>query len=181
MADPSRFERMTLVHINSAYLLARSIVRSPEDAEDVVQEAYLQAFKAFDRFVGEDTRPWLLKIVRNASLKRLQHRRRTSNVVSLADAFAGHQDGASPEGDIPSEEPSAETRLIARADQELVARALGALSAPFREVLVLRELEEMSYLEIAEIVGVPTGTVMSRLARARAELKKVLTRMGTGG
>ena len=181
MADRSRFERMAVVHMDSAYRLAQSIVRRSADAEDVVQEAYLRAYQAFDRFVGEDMRPWLLTIVRNAALQRLSHRRRSANVISFDEAFPRRDDKRPIEVDIPSEEPSAELQLIARADQEMVARALGEVSTAFREVLVLRELEGLSYREIAEIIGTPTGTVMSRLSRARIEFKRVLTRMMADG
>jgi RNA polymerase sigma-70 factor (ECF subfamily) len=181
MTDRSRFERMALIHMNSAYLLAHSIVRSRADAEDVVQEAYLRAYQAFDRFVGDDARPWLLTIVRNAALQRLAHCRRAANVVPFDEAFARRTDGDPAGADIPADDPNAEMLLIARADQDMVALALNQLTTAFREVLVLREIEGMSYLEIAEVIGTPPGTVMSRLARARAELKKVLARMMADG
>jgi RNA polymerase sigma-70 factor (ECF subfamily) len=182
MTDRVRFERLAIVHLNSAWRLANSIVRNATDAEDVVQEAYLRAFQAFERFSGEDIRPWLLTIVRNAALQRLATRRRSLNLVSLDEAFTRRDGGAAIEDRLAAIEPTAEMQLIAKADQAMVSAALAELSTSFREILVLREFEGCSYSEIAKIIGTPTGTVMSRLARARGELKRVLIRMiGNGG
>ena len=158
---PRQFERLALPHLDAAYNLARWLTRNDSDAEDVVQDAYLRAYKYFASFRGENFRAWLLAVVRRAAYDWM-HRNRPSEVVSNADmdleAVAGEADD------------SPETALLRRADEKMVNEMIAALPAPFREVVVLRELQELSYKEIAEIAGVPVGTVMSRLARARALL-----------
>jgi RNA polymerase sigma-70 factor (ECF subfamily) len=181
MTDRARFERLTITHMDSAWRLANSIVRSSTDAEDVVQEAYLRAFQAFDRFSGEDVRPWLLTIVRNAALQRLATMRRSLNVVSFEDPYVRRDGGAAIECLAAENEPTPEMQLIAKADRAMVSAALAELSTSFREILILREFEGCSYSEIAKIIGAPPGTVMSRLARARGELKRVLIRMIENG
>jgi RNA polymerase sigma-70 factor (ECF subfamily) len=161
--------------MEAAFNLAFWLVRSRADAEDIVQEAYLRAFRAFDGFRGGDMRPWLLAIVRNTAYRWLSNRRRSGTVISLEEAFAegsGHS-----ADDIASDEPTAEERLIGAAERDYVLRALAELPPAFREVLVLREIEGFAYREIAEVTGVPVGTVMSRLSRGRGELRKVLTRL----
>src|SRR5262249_10167677 len=147
------------------------------DAEDVVQEAYLRALRSFEGFRGEDMRPWLLAIVRNAAYRWLNHRRRSGNVVSLEEAQAGDAGEDIGEVQIASEEPNAEERRIGAGERDYVLRGLAELPPAFREALVLRELEGLSYRQIAEVAGVPIGTVMSRLSRGRSELRKVLGRM----
>jgi RNA polymerase sigma-70 factor (ECF subfamily) len=176
MDSLSRFERLALPHLDAAYNLAFWLVRSRADAEDVVQEAYLRALRSFDGFHGDDMQPWLLAIVRHAAYRWLSHRRRAGNVVSLDEAYAGNSDDAG-EGQIAAETPSAEEGLIAAGDRDYVRRALAELPPAFREVLVLREIEGMSYRAIAEVTGAPTGTVMSRLSRGRGELRKVLEKL----
>jgi RNA polymerase sigma-70 factor (ECF subfamily) len=159
--------------MEAAFNLAFWLVRSRADAEDIVQEAYLRAFRAFEGFRGGDIRPWLLAIVRNTAYRWLSNRRRSGTVVSLEEAFAegsGHDD-------IAADEPTAEERLIGAAERDYVLRALAELPPAFREVLVLREIEALSYRDIAEVTGVPVGTVMSRLSRGRGELRKVLMRL----
>ena len=173
----SRFERLALPCMEAAYNLAFWLVRSRPDAEDIVQEAYLRALRSFGTFRGEDMRPWLLAIVRNAAYRWLNHRRRTGNVVSLEEAYAGNVGEESGGGEIAADEPSAEARLIGAAERDYVVRALAELPPAFREVLVLRELEDFSYRDIAEVTGAPIGTVMSRLSRGRGELRKALTRL----
>ena len=172
MRAPKRFEQQALPHLDAAYSLAFWLMRDRADAEDVVQDAYIRAQRGFDGFRGEAMRPWLLAIVRNVAWRALAVRRRaTNNVIPIEAAFA-RSDGDAPEPmDIPSDEPSVETRLIEAGDRAMVTRALDAVTPLFREVLVLREVEEMSYTEIAAVLGVPQGTVMSRLSRARAELR----------
>jgi RNA polymerase sigma-70 factor, ECF subfamily len=161
--------------MEAAFNLAFWLVRSRADAEDIVQEAYLRAFRAFDGFRGGDMRPWLLAIVRNTAYRWLSNRRRSGTVISLEEAFA--EGGGQSVDEIASDEPTAEERLIGAAERDYVLRALAELPPAFREVLVLREIEGLAYREIAEVTGVPVGTVMSRLSRGRGELRKVLTRL----
>jgi RNA polymerase sigma factor (sigma-70 family) len=158
------FEQDALPHLNSAYNLARWLTRNNEDAEDLVQEAYLRAFKFYRRFRGGDARPWLLKIVRNAYYTSLQQ-----NPVRRLIDF---------DEDLVSRDPyfaNPEEILIQNRSGALLRRALETLPARSREMLILRELEGMSYKEISTVVGVPTGTVMSRLSRARARLRQSTT------
>jgi RNA polymerase sigma-70 factor (ECF subfamily) len=158
--------------------LAFWLVRSRADAEDIVQEAYLRAFRSFDSFRGDDLKPWLLAIVRNAAYRWLGSRQRAGNVVSLDEAITS---GGPEEGavglQLSTDEPSAEERLIGAAERDYLLRALAELPPVFREALVLREIEELSYRQIGEVTGAPIGTVMSRLSRGREELRKVLTRL----
>jgi RNA polymerase sigma-70 factor, ECF subfamily len=170
-----QFEPLALPCMEAAFNLAFWLVRSRADAEDIVQEAYLRAFRAFDGFRGDDMRPWLLAIVRNTAYRWLSNRRRSGTVISLEEAFA--EGGGQSADDIASEEPTAEERLIGAAERDYVLRALAELPPAFREVLVLREIEGLAYREIAEVTGAPVGTVMSRLSRGRGELRKVLTRL----
>jgi RNA polymerase sigma-70 factor (ECF subfamily) len=172
-----RFEALALPCMEAAYNLAFWLVRSRPDAEDIVQEAYLRAMRAFDGFRGDDIRPWLLAIVRNTAYRWLNNRRRSGTVVSLEEAFADGGGEGTGANEIATGEPSAEQRLIGAAEQDYVLRALAELPPAFREVLVLREIEDLSYRDIAEVTGAPIGTVMSRLSRGRAELRKVLTRL----
>ena len=161
-SGPRQFERLALPHLDAAYSLARWLTRNDADAEDVVQEAYLRAYKYFAGFRGENFRAWLLAVVRRAAYDWL-HRNRPAEIVSNADidldAVADERTQDGPEA-----------ALLSKADQKMVNEMIAALPAPFREVIVLRELQELSYKEIAEIAAVPVGTVMSRLARARALL-----------
>jgi RNA polymerase sigma-70 factor, ECF subfamily len=177
MSTVASFERLALQHLDAAYNLAFWLVRSRPDAEDVVQEAYLRAFRSFGSFRGDDMRPWLLAIVRNAAYRWMGQRRRSGNVVSLEEAHVGGPGDEIGEVQIASEEPSAEERLIGETERGYVLRGLAELPPAFREALVLREIEGLSYRAIAEVTGVPIGTVMSRLSRGRDELRKVLTRM----
>ncbi len=177
MSSLLRFEPLALPCMEAAFNLAFWLVRSRPDAEDVVQEAYLRAFRAFDSFRGDDIRPWLLAIVRNTAYRWLSNRRRSGTVISLEEAFAdGGGEGAGAK-QIATDEPTAEERLIGAAERDCVQRALAELPPAFREVLVLREIEGFSYRDIAEVTGAPIGTVMSRLSRGRGELRKVLTRL----
>ena len=154
-----------LPHLDAAYNLAHWLTRNDTDAEDVVQEAYLRAFKFFGGFHGSNGRSWLLGIVRNTSYTWMQQNRSPELSFLLDDEL--------PE--IESQDLNPEALLLQSADTELVRRALEELPIEFREVLVLRELEEMSYREIASTTELPLGTVMSRLARARKRLQQVLT------
>jgi RNA polymerase sigma-70 factor (ECF subfamily) len=154
------FEDVVLPHIDAAYNLARWLLKNGTDAEDLVQEAYLRAWKSFAGFRGGDGRGWLLTIVRNACYTWLRENRR-QNSVEFDEQL--HSE------DIKV--PDAERLLAQSASRLTLERALQELPAEFREVIVLRELEGLSYKEIGDIAGVPTGTVMSRLARARARLQ----------
>ena len=161
------FEEVVLPHLDAAYNLARWLVRKPQDAEDIVQEAYLRAFKFFGGYQGGDARSWVLKIVRNTSYSFLEKNR----PAELAEEFDEkiHTDVV--------EQPGAEAALLQSADSRMLREALEELPVNFREVIVLRELEGMSYKEIAEVKGVPMGTVMSSLARARTQLREQLIRL----
>jgi RNA polymerase sigma factor (sigma-70 family) len=173
MVSLPHFEREALPHLGAAYNLAYWLLRNHADADDVVQDAYLRAFRAADKRVGADIKPWLLAIVRNVAYRWLDLRRRRSNVISFETAQPG-RDREMSVLDVASEEPSPEEMLVGRAEQALVRRALAELPPAFREVIVLREFEELRYQEIAEVTGVPMGTVMSRLARARDQLRERL-------
>jgi RNA polymerase sigma factor (sigma-70 family) len=159
------FEEAVLPHLDADYNLAHWLTRNDTDAEDVVQEAFLRAFKFFGGFHGADGRAWLLAIVRNACYTWMQHNRPPELTLPLDDDM--HE--------IESEDLNPEALLLQSADTEIVRQALEALPLVFREVLVLRELEEMSYREIASITDLPLGTVMSRLARGRKRLQLALT------
>ena len=159
------FEEAVLPHLNAAYNLAHWLTRNDTDAEDVVQEAYLRAFKFFGGFHGADGRSWLLAIVRNTCYSRMQHNRSPELSVSLDDEL--HE--------VESKDLNPSALLMQRSDTLMVRQALEELPIEFREVLVLRELEEMSYREIARIMDLPMGTVMSRLARGRKRLQQALT------
>ena len=177
MTERARFERLALPHMDAAYNLAFWLLRNRADAEDAVQDAYLRAYRGFDVFQGENIRPWLLKIVRNVAFRRLGDQKRTSNVISFDAAVLDRATGESVALQVPTDTPSAEETLIVAGEGASVRRALAELAPIFREAIVLREMEALSYREIAELTGVPIGTVMSRLARARAELRKTLIRM----
>jgi RNA polymerase sigma-70 factor, ECF subfamily len=160
------FEQVVLPHLDAAYNLARWLVRNQQDAEDVVQEAYLRAFKFFGGYQGGDARAWVLKIVRNTSYSFLGKNR----PADLAEEFDETIHTAE------TDRPDAEAALLQSADSRMLREALDELPVSFREVLVLRELEDMSYKEIAEVMDVPIGTVMSGLARGRRQLRERLLR-----
>jgi len=160
LGNQSGFEQAVLPHLDAAYNLARWLTRNDHDAEDVAQEALLRAMKFFDGFRGGSFRPWLLTIVRNTYLTWLQKNR-------------SHEE-APLEDEVDSGGSTPEELLIERVDGESLRRALDGLPAEYREVIVLRELEDMSYKEIAHVAGIPIGTVMSRLARARRRLQQEL-------
>jgi RNA polymerase sigma factor (sigma-70 family) len=161
----SAFEIAIVPHLDAAYNLARWLTRNDADAEDVVQEACLRAFKFFGSFRGGDGRSWLLTIVRNTCYTWRQQNRMKGQTTVFDEELHG------TENDIPDPE----TILLENVNAELLRKALEELPVEFREVLVLRELEGFSYKEIAGVVNVPLGTVMSRLARARKQLQQNLT------
>jgi len=160
------FERLFLPHLNAAYNLARWLTPDDQSAEDLVQEASLRAWKSFDGFAGGDGRPWLLSIVRNTWLQRS----RPAKVDAAFDEEipSNGSDGSNPEA-----------ALLQNLDRQLLKRALEELPLEFREVLIMRELEGLSYKEIADVADLPVGTVMSRLARARQRLQRGLASRGT--
>jgi RNA polymerase sigma factor (sigma-70 family) len=162
-----RFEAQALPHLDAAYNLARWLARPPLDADDIVQDALLRAYRAFDSVRGEDVKPWLLTIVRNCFLTGAGQIKRRQDVPLPADSEVDLADPALIVGD-----PDPEGAIMKRQDHRQLNDLMAALPDEFREVLVLREMEELSYGEIARITGAPLGTVMSRLARARALLKK---------
>ena len=153
----SRMERALVPHLDAAYNLARWLMGSGQEAEDAEQEACVRALSFFDGFRGDDGRAWLLAIVRNTCYDRMRQRRPTAELVETAD-----------------DSPGPEALQLREVDREMVRGALERLPPEYREVLVLRELEGMSYREIAQVAAVPMGTVMSRLSRGRAALRKSL-------
>ena len=164
-----RFEEIALPHLSAAYNLARWLVHNQDDAEDIVQEAYLRAFKSFSGYYGGDSRSWLLTIVRNTCFTWLQQNR----LLRLTDPIEDKLD------EVGLDFADPEVLLLQSADSKMVRDALQELPIEFREVMVMREMEDLSYKEIANIVDVPIGTVMSRLARGRKRLQELLVkRMG---
>ncbi|MBC9205395.1 sigma-70 family RNA polymerase sigma factor [Roseomonas aerophila] len=155
------FEDVVLTHLDAAYGLARWLVRDPNLAEDVVQEAVLRGINYFASFRGEDGRAWLMRIVRNTAYTMLAARQQAGRIE------AGDSDAVL---DVPDPDDGPELALSRQDDAARLERALAALPIELRECLVLKEIEELSYKEIAHITGVPIGTVMSRLWRARRAL-----------
>lgn len=169
-----RFDTLVLPHLDAAYNLARWLCGNPGDADDVVQEAFLRAFRLFGGFRGDHARPWLLAIVRNTWFNTWQKRR--------AAAETGY-DESLPDTDLPDWHGAPgdpEQWLLRAEDVRLVHAALERLPVAFREVLVLRELEELHYRDIARIVDIPVGTVMSRLARGRRMLAAAVVTLRDG-
>jgi RNA polymerase sigma-70 factor (ECF subfamily) len=164
------FEQAVLPHLDAAYNLARWLTRNEQDAEDVVQEAYLRAFRFFAGFRGGDARAWLMKIVRNSCYTWLHVNRPPQDATEFDENLF------SPD----SRPPNPEEVVLQNDNGTLVRKALEKLPPTFREVLILRELEGMSYREIADITGMPAGTVMSTLSRARGRLRQVLTGLMNG-
>lgn len=159
-----RFEQCVLPHLDAAYNLARWLTRNDQDADDVVQEACLRAYKFFDSLHGNDSRPWLLAIVRNTYYTwRQQQQKYETAAVFDEELHSTDDESASPED-----------LLLRNLQRQVLKEALEDLPVEFREVIVLRELEGLSYKEIATILAVPLGTVMSRLARARKRLQHYL-------
>jgi RNA polymerase sigma-70 factor (ECF subfamily) len=157
-----RFEKTVLPHLDGAYVLARWLTRNEADASDVVQEAFLRALRYFDNYRDGDAKSWLLKIVRHTCYSWLA-RNRPADVTSLdAEAECGNE--------VTAVSIDAEAMLESRSDLQRLNVLIMKLSAPLREMLVLREFHELGYREIAEVTGVPIGTVMSRLYRARSQL-----------
>ena len=158
-----RFEQLVVPHLGAAFNFARWLTHNDHDAQDIVQDASLRALRFLDGLRGEDARPWLLGIVRNATWSWLQANR-------PSELTAREDDGEAQVPAPSSDEP--ETSAIRRAEARLLNEAITALPPPLREVIVLRELEDLAYRQIAHIAGIPIGTVMSRLARARRLLSQ---------
>ncbi len=163
-----RFNAIAVPHLDAAYNLARWLTRNEHDAEDVVQEAYLRAFKFFDGYRGGDARAWVLKIVRHTCFTWLA-RNRPAEVVAASEEEIDEERAVATVNGARSDP---ETLLLQRLDSELLNRLIDKLPTPYREILVLREIEDLSYREIADILVLPIGTVMSRLARARERLQR---------
>ncbi|HEV7402227.1 MAG TPA: sigma-70 family RNA polymerase sigma factor [Chthoniobacteraceae bacterium] len=163
--ESANFDRTILPHLDAAYNLARWLIGDERDAEDVTQEACLRAFKFFSGFRGGDARAWLLTIVRRSAWTWLRSNRRHEEAVEFDEELHGGVDDSS----------NPEAALTRAGDVDAVRQALATLPAIFREVLVLREIEGCAYKEIADIAGVPIGTVMSRLTRARRQLQEALS------
>jgi RNA polymerase sigma factor (sigma-70 family) len=157
------FEETVVPHLDAAYNLARWLTRNDRDAEDVVQEAFLRALRHFHSFKGGDARPWLLAIVRNTCFTWLKQNRFPKEETIDDNIHPPSEDASDPE-----------TLLLRETERQLLRSALNRLPEDFLEVIVLREFEELSYKEIAEVIQVPAGTVMSRLARARRRLAQIL-------
>jgi RNA polymerase sigma-70 factor (ECF subfamily) len=159
-----RFEALAMPHLDAAYNLARWLTRGGAEADDIVQDAMLRAFHSFDGFRGDAVRPWLLAIVRNCHRSALEQKKRH------AETPLGDND----DHEIAADGPTPEASAIQTGDGRRLDSAIAALPEEFREVVILRELEEMSYRDIAAATGAPIGTVMSRLARGRAMLREKL-------
>jgi len=172
------FEQVMLPHLDAAYNLARWLVRDPSIAEDVVQDAYERACRYFGAFRGGSGRAWLLQIVRNAAYSTLKAQRRRMEVSLSSEMRPADEDGA--ETDIPDSSSGPEAALARRQDLAALDDALNALPVTWRECLILREVEALSYKEMARIMDVPIGTVMSRLSRARQALQRAADRQGLG-
>jgi RNA polymerase sigma factor (sigma-70 family) len=158
------FETLMLPHLDAAYNLAKWLLRNEDDARDVVQEAYLRALKSFGGFHGSNGRPWLLTIVRNTAYNLIKK----NQTVHLTTTF-------DEEEHVVDRESASPATLVEHAEEsELVRKAIDQLPDEFREILVLRHLEGLSYKEIADVAHLAPGTVMSRLARARAKLREFL-------
>ena len=170
MTARRRFDTLVLPHLDAAYNLARWLLRDVPAAEDAAQEASMRAFRYIDSLRGEDARAWLLGIVRNTCFTMLERQRSGPDLVEFDDAEFEAALGAAERS---TSDPAA---LLERRNQRtLVDAAIRALSPVLREVIVLRELEDLEYAQIAKIIAVPIGTVMSRLSRAREKLRDILS------
>jgi RNA polymerase sigma factor (sigma-70 family) len=163
-----RFEEQISPHLKSAYNLAKWLTRSHEDAEDIVQDAFLRAFSAFESFRGDDAKPWLLTIVRNTTMTWMKRNRNARATIAFEEALE----------DPIERSPGPEEGLLISCDREQVRQALEQLPSDFREAVILREMEGLSYKDISATIGVPLGTVMSRLSRGRDWLRRILSTPG---
>jgi RNA polymerase sigma-70 factor (ECF subfamily) len=161
-----RFRDAALPYLDDVYTLARYLMRNPADAEDAVQECYLRALRHFDSYRGPAMKPWLLTILKNVCYAEFARRGKHEVPTDFSDA---EPVAADPVWQEPQATP--ESAMLRRQDDATIRRLVDALPTPFRDTIVLREINDLSYQEIAEVAGVPVGTVMSRLARARAMLR----------
>jgi RNA polymerase sigma-70 factor, ECF subfamily len=162
-----RFRDAALPYLDDVYTLARYLMRNAADAEDAVQECYLRALRHFDSYRGPAMKPWLLTILRNVC--NAEFARRTKDAVVTDDTDDATMTGALPMWQEPQASP--ESAILRQQDGETIRSLVAALPQAFREIIVLREINDLSYQEIAQVAGVPVGTVMSRLARARSMLR----------
>ena len=169
------FEQLVLPHMRAGYNLARWLLRNDHDAEDVMQEAIVRAFRFFDGFRGDNPRAWLLTVVRNSAYTFLQQNRARELDTEFDEEL--HVEPASGAGS----EETPEVLLLRSAQQRFLNEAVDALPVEFREVFVLREMEGLSYKEIADLARIPIGTVMSRLSRARRQLQAAVARREQAG
>jgi len=162
-----RFHEAALPHLDDLYTLARYLMRNQDDAEDAVHDCYLRGLRYFDSYRGPAMKPWLLAILRNICMSEFKRRAKQEPLNEYSD------DESAGERMAKWQQPQAspESAVVAQHDAAAMRRLVDALPSPFREVIVLREMNELSYKEIAAVESVPVGTVMSRLARARAMLK----------
>jgi RNA polymerase sigma factor (sigma-70 family) len=165
----ARFQREIVPHLDAAYNFARFLSRNADAAQDIVQEAFLRAYRGFDGYQGGDARAWIFTIVRNCYHNWLIDHRRKGRVE--IDVHRTDDSGGFSIDDVPSDEDTPEVTLLRRAESSTVRTVLDKLPRPLREMLVLRELEGLSYRQIAETIAMPIGTVMSRLARARTQFE----------
>ena len=163
----ARFRAAALPYMDDVYSLARYLLRNPSDAEDAAQECYLRAFRHFETFRGGPIKPWLLAILRNVC--RSEYARRSSAAAVASEPFDIAEERA--EG-LWQDEQTPEQHALRRFDAETIQRLIAELPEQFRDAIVLREINELSYREIADVIGTPVGTVMSRLARARSLLRE---------
>jgi RNA polymerase sigma-70 factor (ECF subfamily) len=163
-----RFRELALPYLDDVYSLARYLLGNASDAEDAVQECCLRAFRHFETFRGGAIKPWLLAILRNVC--RAEYARRAGVVVGFGGEAGDLPDDAAPLWNETREAP--DTQVLHRLDAETMRRLIASLSPEFREVVVLREINDLSYRDIAQVIDAPVGTVMSRLARARSLLRE---------
>jgi len=175
VSNRQAFETLVLPHLDAAYNLARWLLRSDQEAEDAVQDASMRAFRYIDSLRGVDARPWLLGIVRNTCFTALERVRSGPQQVEFDETEFEAELGAAERSDT---DPAAQ--LERQRTRVEIDAAIRALSPPLREVIVLREFEDLEYAQIAKIVAVPIGTVMSRLARAREKLRSTLSQTNPG-
>ena len=169
--EPRTFEQLMLPHLDSAHTLALWLLRDPHDAQDAVQDAFLRAHRGFAGFRGREARAWIMAIVRNTCYSLMRGRRRAPESVAFEEDLHGAAGEAEPARAVDWRETRGER----------LREALAKLPAEYREVIVLHEVEGMAYREIAAVAGIPVGTVMSRLSRARARLQAELAGPATGG
>lgn len=175
----SEFRRLILPHVDGAYNLARYLTRDPVISEDIVQDALVRAFRSFAQFRGGSPRAWLFTIVRNCC--RTAQAGRAGAVSLVISESALGEDAAARIGEQPDPGPTPEESAFRKDEASRVRAAIESIPEPFRETIVLRDLEDLSYAEIAEVTGVPVGTVMSRLARGRGMLAKALLPVRSAG